>query len=222
MASRYEVLPRGRQSWLLALVVAGLGATLAWFIAGKLHYLFDWSLASYSSYYWGRRLGLVVHLVPGMVASGVGLVQIWLGLTGRLGSLHRALGRVYVAAVALGCCGGVYLALTIPGHIAYATGLFFLAAAWALTTAMAVVTIRARQIVPHRNWMLRSYTVTFAFVLFRLIDARLHTLVTVPDDPVADQIDTMMAWACWAVPLLMMDMAIQVQALFADSQNGRR
>lgn len=93
MASRSQVLPQGRQGWLLALAVAGLGATLVWFIAGKLHYLFDWSLASYSAYYWGRRLGLVVHLVPGMVASGVGLVQIWLGLTGRLGQLGGSMWR---------------------------------------------------------------------------------------------------------------------------------
>lgn len=118
-----------------------------------------------------------------------------------------------MAAVALGCGGGVYLVLTIPGHFAYATGLFFLAVSWGVTTAMALLTIRARQIVAHRNWMLRSYTVTFAFVLFRLVDAQLHTLIPVPDDPVADQIDTMMAWACWSVPLLMMDVAIQIKAL---------
>ena len=213
MASRSEISPRGRSVWWVALVVAGLGATLAWFVAGVLHYLYDWSVTSFTPYYWGRRFGLLAHLVPGMVASGVGLMQIWLGLTGRLGRLHRVLGRVYVGAVALGCCGGVYLALTIPGHPAYAAGLFFLAVAWAMTTTMAVLTIRARRIVDHRNWMLRSYTVTFGFVLFRLVDLLLHLVIMVPADPVADPLDTLMAWACWAVPLLVIDFAIQLKAL---------
>lgn len=213
MASRSEISPRGRSAWWLALIVAALGATLAWFVAGALHYLIDWSVTSFSPYYWGRRFGLLIHLVPGMAASGVGLAQVWLGLTGRLGRLHRVLGRIYVGAVAFGCGGGIYLALTIPGHIAYAAGLFFLAVAWAMTTTMAVLTIRARRIADHRNWMLRSYTVTFGFVLFRLIDLMLHSVIAVPADPVADSLDTLMAWACWAVPLLVMDFGIQLQAL---------
>ena len=61
--------------------------------------------------------------------------------------------------------------------------------------------------------MLRSYTVTFAFVAIRLGGVAVHGLFSVPADPVADQIDTMMAWACWAVPLLAMDLAIQAQAV---------
>ena len=31
-----------------------------------------------------------------------------------------------------------------------------------------------------------------------------------PDDPVADDIDTLMAWGCWAVPLLFAEPLIQL------------
>ena len=170
MASNPQIAPPIRNGWVVALALVVPATGLAWFAGGALHYLFDWSVASFTPYYWGRRIGLLVHIVPGVLASSIGLVQVWLGLTGRSGAAHRLLGRVYVGAVGVGCAGAVYLALTIPGHFAYASGLFFLAMAWAVTTAMAVVTIRARMVAAHREWMLRSYTVTFAFVLLRVVD----------------------------------------------------
>ena len=213
MASKSQELRHGRQGWVLTLMLIALGATLSWFVGPRLHFLFDWSLPSYTDYFWGRRVGLFAHLAAGLVASGAGLAQLWLGFTGRSSGVHRVLGWIYAGAVALGCAGGIYLALTVPGHFAYASGLVFMAVAWALTTTMAVVTIRRRMPVAHRDWMLRSYTVTFAFVAIRLGGVAVHGLFSVPADPVADQIDTMMAWACWAVPLLAMDLAIQAQAV---------
>src|ERR1017187_9246684 len=66
------------------------------------------------------------------------------------------------------------LALTIPGHLPYSAGLFMLCVAWGLTTSMALYAIRTRRIEQHREWMLRSYTVTFAFVTYRLASTWLN------------------------------------------------
>jgi len=51
------------------------------------------------------------------------------------------------------------------------------------------------------------------FVTFRLVGYWLKGLVAVADDPVADEIDTLMAWACWAVPLLIAEPLIQLRAI---------
>ena len=198
--------------WLIG-VLAALAAALAWFLGQKYHYLADYSLGSYSDYYWPRRAGLIPHLIGGTLAITAGLVQIWLGLTGRIGALHRGLGKIYGTGVLLGSTGGFYLALTIPGHLAYSSGLFMLCVAWILTTGMALYAIRTRRVEQHREWMLRSYTVTFAFVTFRLASSTLRRWVHVPDDPVADQIDTLLAWGCWAVPLLLAEPLIQLRAI---------
>jgi hypothetical protein len=59
--------------------------------------------------------------------------------------------------------------------------------------------------------MLRSYTVTFAFVTFRLLDpvlAKWHVAS-------ADDVDTIMAWGCWAVPLLLAEPLIQLHRMRA-------
>ena len=196
----------------LIVVLSALAAALLWFVGKKLHYFADYSLSSYGPYFWPRRAGLVLHLAGGGLAISAGLVQLWLGLTDRVGTLHRVLGRVYGAGVLMGSVGGFYLALTIPGHLPYSGGLFMLCIAWVLTTGMALYAIRTRRIQQHREWMLRSYTVTFAFVTYRLASTWLSRWIHVPEDPVADQLDTMLSWACWAVPLLVVEPLIQFRS----------
>src|ERR1700746_2265449 len=139
---------------LLTMLVA-LAIALLWFVVQKIHYLTDYSLASYTDYYWPRRAGLIPHLIGGSLAITAGLVQIWLGLTNRVGALHHVLGRVYAAGVLIGSSSGFYLALTIPGPLAYAAGLFTLCVAWIITTGMALYSIRTRRIEQHREWMIR-------------------------------------------------------------------
>ena len=102
----------------------------------------------------------------------------------------------------IGSLSGFYLALNIPpGYFAYAMGLFFLCVAWVTNTGMALWCIRQRQIEQHREWMIRSYVVTFAFVSIRLVSQWLHDYYHQPDVDVADDIGTALAWASWAVRL---------------------
>jgi hypothetical protein len=203
----------------LLLILALLAALLLWFLGGRLHYATDYSPKSYSDYYWVRRGALIPHLAGGALAVCAGLVQIWLGLSGRTSGVHRTLGKVYAAGVFVGSLGGLYMALRVPGHLDYASGLGALAIAWMLTTGMALYAVHRRDFEQHRAWMLRSYTVTFAFVTFRLGSQWLHAWVQVPEDEIADQIDTLMAWACWAVPLLLAEPLIQLHAM---RQSARR
>jgi len=200
---------RGSHLRLIGALLA-LASVLLWFVAQKLHYFSDFSLHSYSDYYWPRRTGLILHLTGGSLAISAGLVQIWLGLTNRVGIAHRTLGKVYGAGVLIGSLGGFYLALTVPGHLPYSAGLFTLCIAWVVTTGMALYAIHIRCIEQHREWMLRSYTVTFAFVTYRFASTWLERWVHVPDDPHVDDIDTLLAWACWAVPLLFAEVFIQL------------
>lgn len=205
--------PAGQRThWPLIIILALLAATGLYFVQQKLHYYSDFSLASYGEYFWGRRLALVPHLFGGILALGAGIVQLWLGLTHRIGQLHRNLGKVYVTGVVIGSLGGFYMSLNIPpGYFAYAMGLFFLSVAWVTNTGMAVWCIRQRQIEQHREWMIRSYVVTFAFVSFRLVNQWLHTYFNQPDNDVSDDLGTAMAWACWAVPLLLAEPLIQMR-----------
>lgn len=196
--------------WGLILALAVPALLAVWFIEQNALRYASVTPAVYGDYFWPRRAGLIPHIAGGLVALLAGLVQIWLGVTGRIGRLHRSLGKAYVGAIIVASCGGFYLATTIPAkYLAYAAGLFLLCVAWVVTTSTAVVAIRRRAIDQHREWMLRSYVVTFAFVTFRLVDELLVRWQVAPKD----DIDTIMAWACWSVPLLVAEPLLQQRRL---------
>ena len=118
--------------------------------------------------FWPKRGWLLTHIAGGMVALLVGPVQIWLGLTRRRMALHRVLGKVYAAAVVVGGISSFGLSLTTEAGWIFGMGLAFLGLAWFVTTGMALAAVLRRRFELHKEWMIRSYVVTFAFVNFRI------------------------------------------------------
>ena len=88
--------------------------------------------------------------------------------------------------------------------------------AWVVTTAIAVAAIRRGLVEPHREWMIRSYVVTFAFVTFRAVWA---VLKAADVGTLAEQL-AMASWFCWAVPLLVVEVAIQGRRVLAARRPG--
>jgi hypothetical protein len=86
-------------------------------------------------------------------------------------------------------------------------------AASLVTTGMAVIAIRRRDIGQHKAWMIRSYAVIFAFVTYRLGSDVGRGLVPLPADPVATDFDTVLAWGSWVVPLMVVEVWIQLKAM---------
>jgi uncharacterized membrane protein YozB (DUF420 family) len=122
---------------------------------------------------------------------------------------HPVSGRIYLAAVLVSSLAGMVLAVTSTLYgFAWGVGVFSLAVAWLATTGMALVCIKRRNIKAHRQWMIRSYIVTFAFVLFRLttdyIPSQALWGVSLADMSIA------MIWAVWVLPLLAYDVYLQV------------
>src|SRR5262249_32214896 len=118
--------------------------------------------------YWPKRGWLLLHITGGMVALSLGPFVLWLGLNRRRMTLHRSLGVAYMSSIALSSIAAFYLAAHTEFGWVFGTGLSGLAAAWIITTGLALVSIRKRLIVQHQEWMIRSYVVTFAFVNFRI------------------------------------------------------
>ena len=112
-----------------------------------------------------RRL-LIPHTLSGTTALLIGPLQFSSRFRQRHLKLHRILGRLYVASVFIGSFTGIALAAGRPGL----PGTSIQAAAWMICTAAAFVTARNRQIVAHRQWMIRSYAVTFTFVSSRVLN----------------------------------------------------
>ena len=65
-----------------------------------------------------------------------------------------------------GCAASIALANGRPGL----PGTAMQATAWIVCTTAAFLTARNRQIIQHRQWMIRSYAVTFTFVSSRVLN----------------------------------------------------
>ena len=109
---------------------------------------------------------LIPHVLGSVIALLAGPVQFSSRFRQRHLKFHRVLGRIYVISVFIGALTGVALAAGRPGM----PGTCVQAAAWVVCTTAALITARNGQIARHRQWMVRSYAVTFTFVSSRVLN----------------------------------------------------
>jgi uncharacterized membrane protein len=109
---------------------------------------------------------LIPHTLCGTFALLAGPLQFSSRFRQHHLKLHRVLGRMYFVSVLLGASTGIALAAGRPGL----PGTAMQGAAWIICTTAAVVAARNRQIAVHRQWMARSYAVTFTFVSSRVLN----------------------------------------------------
>jgi uncharacterized membrane protein len=102
----------------------------------------------------------------GVVALLAGPMQFSSRLRQRHLKFHRVRGRIYVISIFIGSFTGIALAVGRPGM----PGTSMQTAASIVCTTAAFITARNRQIAQHRQWMARSYAVTFTFVSSRLLN----------------------------------------------------
>jgi len=198
---------RSRRGTAVLLSFTAVGAVVFVAVVAMPYFL----SSSYGPEYAAFRGWLLLHVAGGMVALLTGPVQFWLGLADRGVAWHRRLGLGYITGVGLGSLGAFYLARHAQVGWVYSTGLIGLAIAWIATTTLAYLAIRRSLIDQHKEWMIRSYVVTFAFVTFRVIQPSLQAAhIGTPSEQF-----TVAAWACWAVPLFITEFVIQGRKVFA-------
>ncbi len=194
--------------WFTWFVVAVL---IAYFVIENVPRYFVFTADSYGAYFWPKANWLFPHVACGLFALVIGPMQFWPKIRRDYLPYHRIAGRVYVVTVLVGAIASVGMAAQVEKtSAAYALGLIGLAIAWVTTTGMAFVAIRRKILMQHKQWMVRSYVVTFAFVAFRLGSDVIQAGNLLP----AHERSAMLAWACWAVPLLVSEVAIQAGAVF--------
>jgi uncharacterized membrane protein len=109
---------------------------------------------------------LIPHVLAAIFALLLGPINFSSRIRQHHLQLHRVLGLIYVISVFIGGATGVALATGRPGL----PGTFMQAAAWIACTTAALIAARNGQIVQHRQWMMRSYAVTFTFVSSRVLN----------------------------------------------------
>jgi len=191
-----------RRGTTVLLSMAALIA-VAFFGLAALPYLISPSYNA--SEYAGRRGWLLVHIVGGTIALFSGPIQLWLGLADRRIDLHRKLGLAYLAGVAIAASGAFWLAAHPSFGWVYGAGLGSMAIAQVVTTSLAFVAIKRSLVEQHKEWMIRSYVVTFSFVTYRLFGLMMGPLQL----GTYAEVNIVLAWGSWALPLLVTEAILQ-------------
>ena len=150
------------------------------------------------------RYLLIPHTLAGTLALLIGPINFSSRIRQRHLQLHRTLGLIYVVSVFVGSYTGIALAAGRPGL----PGTSMQAAAWMVCTTAAYITARNHQIKQHRQWMARSYAVTFTFVSSRVLN-----LVPAYWSHLGDVLSAVGVIAFTLASLLIVDLALNWQEL---------
>jgi uncharacterized membrane protein len=151
-----------------------------------------------------------IHVGMGILALLLGPPQFILAVRRQTARWHRYLGRAYVAAIAVSVSAGIYIIVRHQHSLVFEMAVQALIMAWVLTTGLAFIAIRRRHFEQHREWMIRSYVVTFSFVVLRL---GLNLLNALDIGPAAQRGDAM-TWFSLTVPLLFAEVIMQGRKIF--------
>ena len=168
MASSTLLTPSSGRSRFKTVLWVSLGFTVLFvFITSEVLLVTDYPMYhAYRLQVIADRQLLIPHTLAGMIALLAGPLQFSTRFRQRHLQFHRVLGRAYVVSVFVGSLTGIALAAGRPGL----PGTSMQAAAWMVCATAAFITARNRQIVQHRQWMARSYAVTFTFVSSRVLN----------------------------------------------------
>ncbi len=168
MASSTLLTPSSGRSRFKTVLWISLGLTVLFvFITSEVLLVTDYRMYhAYRLQVIADRHLLIPHTLAGVIALLAGPLQFSSRLRQHYLKFHRVLGRIYVGCVFVGASTGIALAAGRPGL----PGTSMQAAAWIVCTTAALITARNRQIVQHRQWMFRSYAVTFTFVSSRVLN----------------------------------------------------
>lgn len=147
---------------------------------------------------------LYVHIITAIMALVIGPFQIFQRKSKPRGALHKQLGYVYVLSIALSGIVSIYLSFYATGGWISGLGFFTLDILWLATTWMGLRKIMAGDIKSHKEWMLRSYALTFAGVTLRIW---LAPLVMLFGEFEAGY--HAVAWLCWVPNLIIMEAIIR-------------
>lgn len=114
------------------------------------------------------KLFFYPHIILGLIALLVGAYQLT-PRSRRNPKLHKKLGRVYGLSILLNVLAVPYIALYATGGRPSTIAFLVMDVLWLATTANGIRHILRRDAARHREWMLRSYAVTFLFVTFRIL-----------------------------------------------------
>ncbi|KGP78836.1 MULTISPECIES: DUF2306 domain-containing protein [unclassified Paenibacillus] len=117
---------------------------------------------------------MYVHVAFACLAMASGLVNFSNRIFEKSRRFHRINGYVYIVSVVLVVLTSGYMAPYATGGKISSMGFNVLNIIWLFITITALIQIKQKRMIQHRNWMVRSYAFCFTNMLIHLITSLLH------------------------------------------------
>ncbi|MBO9672422.1 MAG: DUF2306 domain-containing protein [Sphingobacteriaceae bacterium] len=171
---------------------------LTWyFMHGADHFL-QLTQAAMEKYFRVKYI-LILHITAGGGALISGPPQFLKSLLLYSPKIHRALGYLYLLAVLGSSFTAVILSFTTAYEVnwPYAFSLQVWVSVWISASFIAFRAAIKKQFLQHKQWMVRSYMVTIAFVISALI-LKMPIMARVGN---MSEVSPSIFWFAWSVPL---------------------
>lgn len=110
-----------------------------------------------------------IHIAAGAICIGTALIQFSRYILKKTKAIHRWSGKLYVFVVLfLGAPTGLYMSFFAKGSFWERALFMFMAIFWFITTLYGLGTIRKKNVLAHKIWMMRSYAMAMTAVTFRV------------------------------------------------------
>ena len=154
---------------------------------------------------------LVAHFSGATCTLFLGPLQFWSYFRNKFPKWHRLAGKFYIGGSILSALMVFYLLTnyTLPGAI---PSLGFLAVIWLVTTLAAYWFVLHKNFRLHREFMIRSYVCSLAFIFIRLfsfIDGYTGIFDFIENEETRF---TVYEWMCWVYPLLITEFVLSWRA----------
>lgn len=151
-----------------------------------------------------QRLGATpilhfMHVLGGAIFAILGPIQFGRALLPKFGRLHRVLGRVFVATGAMIAFSSLGLLWNFPDtySVAISGGRLVFGIGLGVALFMAMQAISARDLVRHRNWMIRAYAIGIGATAVTMVFFPIYLLTGEPPQGLVADIAFLGAWtAC--------------------------
>ncbi|WP_214625924.1 DUF2306 domain-containing protein [Paenibacillus agaridevorans] len=117
---------------------------------------------------------MYIHVAFACLAMASGLLNFSSRLLENNRKIHRVNGYTYIVSVLFVVLTSGYMAPYATGGKISSMGFNFMNLIWLFITITALVQIRKKRIIRHRNWMVRSYAFCFANMAIHLVSTLFH------------------------------------------------
>ncbi|MGG9970488.1 DUF2306 domain-containing protein [Ferruginibacter sp. SUN002] len=115
------------------------------------------------------KASFYIHIFAGMFCIIAALTQFSSYILKKRKAIHIWMGKIYVVVViVLGAPTGLYMSFFAKGSFWERALFMFMALYWLYTTIKGLQSIKQKNILAHKNWMIRSYSMAMTAVTFRV------------------------------------------------------